>query len=1108
MAFISEDDIERACVNVLLNELHYDEHLNLYQAHLKDEAQANALFGRADVRGVVRMGQLAASLKKLNPHAPPAVLAEAQRLLTEARPGLSRYEANRVVTQMLQKGLTLPGAKNAKGEAVLTRVRFLDFEHPAHNHFAVVQQLTIRGKATRRPDLLVFVNGLPLVFVELKNATEDTRQAYEKNLTDYRRDIAQLFDYNLVVVLSNAYVTKVGSHTADWEQFFNWEKIADENEAVVPKGETDIERVMRALFRKETLLDVLENFVFFYAGRAKIVAKNHQYLGVNNAVAALGARAALLGKLGVFWHTQGSGKSFSMAYFVQKVRHRVPGAAALKFVLVTDRDDLEDQLWKTFVRSGLLDPKQPARASSAAHLAELVRAGAPVIFTLIQKFKNPSGKGSGAFAELTARGEDYVILVDEAHRSQYKDLGDNMRRAFRGASYLAFTGTPLLDAVETTKEWFGGYVSQYNFQESVTDGSTVPLYYHNRVPQMMLQNDALNDDFAEIMADENLSDEQQERLTRKYANIVSVITDHDRLDAVAQDIVGHFPHRGYLGKGMVVSLDKPTAVKMYDKVKARWALRLKELQGQLNALPAGSPARLALEQTRKWMKETEMAVVVSEEAEEEAKFLKLGLDIRPHRAFMNKTWGDDHATIEDRFRKDGDPLRLVFVCAKWLTGFDAPTVSTLYLDKPLQNHTLMQTIARANRVAVALDAAGAVADEHTLTPIGKMNGLVVDYYGLMAGGRLEKALAKYARAKNTTEGEKTDYPAEDFEVLLSYLDVSIAEAVKFLARQGLSLAEVLDSPATFDKLDQLDDMADVLSKTEELKKEFSVFQTAVTSFYQACKPDILTEELLKGGGPYQGQYRRTKDALEYVRRIISRQQDHHSGDFDEARAKADSLIDEAIVAQGGGKGYLIDADGKEINLSGLDLEKLQERFKAQPRKNLAIADMVAFLQDRTQQLLNRNVNRVDLAQKLHDIIQHYNTASSDVAQFFAALKEYAEKLRDEEKRSAAEGLSEEELEIFDLLFVSELKPAEKDRVKRAAQHLLAKLRDNETKKEVLTPDWHKNPQLQLRVQEMIGGVLDKELPQEGYPKPIFVEKREAVYQHLLSLATLGGRYWA
>ncbi|WP_035558071.1 type I restriction endonuclease subunit R [Hymenobacter sp. IS2118] len=1122
MAFISEDDIERACVKVLREELGYDEHINLYDQHQKDEAAANAKFGRADSRDVVRLGQLRASLQKLNSHAPAAVLAEAERLLTEIKPG-NAFDRNKAVTKLLQEGVSLPGDRNAAGEPVNTRVRYVDFDQPANNHFAVVQQLTIRGKKTRRPDLLVFVNGLPLVFVELKNSTEETRQAYDKNLTDYRRDIERLFDFNLVVVLSNALVTKVGSHTSDWEHFFNWERDDEEEPAALAKGEVDVVRVMQTLFRKETLLDLLDNFVLFYAGRQKIVAKNHQYLGVNRAVAALGRKEALAGKLGVFWHTQGSGKSFSMAYFVQKVRRTVPGGEELKFVMVTDRDDLEEQLWKTFVRAGLLsdDRKAPeTRARSGEHLGKLVRAGAPVVFTLIQKFKNPSGRGGAGFPQLTPAADaqlkggesNYVVLVDEAHRSQYNDLGENLRRAFPGASYLAFTGTPLLDAVQTTREWFGGYVSQYNFQQSVLDGSTVPLFYHNRVPKMELQNDALNEEFADIMADENLSEEQQETLTRKYASVMTVLTDSDRLDAVAQDIVGHFPDRGYLGKGMVVSLDKPTAVRMYDKVQTHWKLKQREVQKALNAAAEGSEARAELLRRRKWMQETEMAVVVSEEAEEEQKFDRLGLNIRPHRELVNRTWGDDHQTIEDRFREPTDKLRLVFVCAKWLTGFDAPTVSTLYLDKPLQNHTLMQTIARANRVAAALDANGLVATDTTLYPIAKTNGLIMDYYGLMDSKRLEKALVLYASTKRVDEDkpEGPKIPVEGFDVLLGYLDEAIGEAVAFLTKQGLSLDEVLQSGATFDKLGQLEDMADRLVKTEELKKEFGVYQTAVTSFYQACKPDILTEELLLGGGPYKGRYRRLKDALEYVRRIMQ-QGEGDSSDLDEAHKRVRELIDPSIVAQGDGRGYHIDAQGQELDLSGIDLEKLQERFNTRPHKNLAIADLKAFLTDKVQGLLSRNVSRVDLAERLHEIIQRYNTASSDVTAFFQELKAYTEKLQAEEKRAAAAGLSDAELEIFDLLFVSALKPGEEAKVKLAAQHLLEKLRSQEAKRTVMAPDWHKNSSLQQEVLVYIGQALDddnKGLPKESYPDPVFLEKRKAVYDHLLNLATLGNRYWA
>ncbi len=1101
--YISENDIERACVEVLMHEIGYDEHLNLWQ--LPDDG--NAAFGRTNAKEVVRMGQLRASLQKLNPAAAAEVINAAIIELTQSRVQLTPFAANRAVTKLLREGFDVP-TRNAHGDAVSERIRFIDFDEPANNHFAVVQQLTIHGKATRRPDLLIYVNGLPLVFIELKNAVEATRQAYNKNLSDYRRDIPQLFDWNLVVVLSNTLETKVGSMTADWEQFFNWEKIEDETETPVAAKEVDLLRVMRGLLRKDTLIDVLENFVLFYADRAKIVARNHQFLGVNNVLESFRKRADQHGKLGVFWHTQGSGKSFSMAYLVQKIKRKERGS--FKFAFITDREDLEDQLHKTFVRSGLIAEKESVRAKSAADLEEKILNSQTFVFTLIQKFKS---KGRGAiYPKLTDR-DDIIVVVDEAHRSQYKDLGDNMRKAMPCANYIAFTGTPLLDAVETTREWFGEYVSRYDFADSVADGSTVPIFYQNRVPKMQLQNDTLNDEYAEIIEDENLSDEQTERLTKEFANITTVITDHDRLETIAENIVNHFPERGYLGKGMVISIDKPTAVKMYDKVKRHWGLKITTLRGQINALPEGAAERAELERKRKWMRDTEMCVIVSYEGDEETRFDKLGLNIRPHREMMNKTWNENHDTIEDRFRNAHDKLRLVFVCAKWLTGFDAQTVSTLYLDKPMQNHTLMQTIARANRVAPALDSAGNVATEKSAERHEKKCGLVVDYIGVFK--RLEKALKKYARPN----GDKTEYPAEDFNDLLNYLEASINEGVKFVSRQGLNVQEIIESPELFPRLSSFRQtvpnrpvetqtftllakfkaIADALSKTEELKKEFSVYQTAMTSFYEACKPDILTEELLRDG-PYRGKYKRAKEVFEYIRKIITRQIEDEDS-LAQARDKADVLIDESIVSGG----YTIQSL-KEIDLSHVDFEKLEQRFNASPYKNLSLTDLVDFLQERLRQLLERNVSRVDLAAKLQEIISHYNTTSSDVESFFKALKEYAQNLRHEEKRAAAEGLTESELEIFDLLFKADLTPADKRRVKATAQALLQKLKDNEIQRTVLTADWHKNEQSRRYVNKMVGDFLHDGLP-ESYDKPTFKQKQEAVFTHLYNIAERGQAYW-
>lgn len=1081
--YISENDIEEACVKVLMQELRYDEHLNLWRL----PEDGNAVFGRSDAHDVVRLDRLRKSLRDINKGVSAQVIDTAIGELTQSRAHLTPFEANRAVTHLLLKGSDVP-IRNARGEMVEERVRFIDYGNPEKNHFAVVQQLTIHGKATRRPDLLIYVNGMPFVFVELKNAVEATRQAYDKNLVDYRRDIPQLFHYNLVAVLSNTLETKVGSMTADWEQFFNWEKIEDEKEQPVPANDVDLLRVMRALFRKETLIDLLENFVLFYADRAKIVAKNHQFLGVNNVFDDFQQRQERDGKLGVFWHTQGSGKSFSMAFLAQKIRRKVPGS--FKFVFVTDREDLEDQLYKTFVRSKLISEKDGVRARSSDDLTEKIQNSSSYVFTLIQKFKS---KGRGATYPKLSDRDDIIVVVDEAHRSQYKDLGENMRKAMPRANYIAFTGTPLLDAVETTKEWFGDYVSRYDFADSVADGSTVPIFYQNRVPKVQLQNDTLNDEYAEIVEDENLTDEQRERLTQEFANITTIITDNDRLESIAENIVRHFPERGYLGKGMVISIDKETALKMHDKVKRLWDLKIKNLRGRMNAAPEGSQERAALRLRLDWMRETEMCVIVSYEANEEAKFDKLGLNIRPHREKMNRTYGDEHETIEDRFRNPKDKFRLAFVCAKWLTGFDAPTVSTLYLDKPMQNHTLMQTIARANRVAPALDAAGNVATDDSTERHEKKMGLVVDYIGVFK--RLEKALSKYARPK----GDKTAYAAEDFDDLLGYLDASINEGVKFMNAHGLPVQEIIESRETFKNLSQFNAFADDLSKTEELKKEFSVYQTAITSFYEACKPDILTEELLRGS-PYRGSYKRTKETFEYLRKIINRKVEDDDK-LSQARDKADVLIDESIVSAG----YTIDSL-KEIDLSQLDLDKLQQRFRATPYKNLAITDMVDFLKERLRQLLERNVNRTNLAQELQDIISNYNNVSSDVEAFFKALREYAERLRDEEKRAAAEGLTEEELEIFDLLFKEDLSEADQKRVKQAAQVLLQKLKDKETCRTVLTTDWHKNVQLQKSVEKMIGDVLDKTLP-PVYDESTFNEKKKTVYAHVYNIASRGKAYW-
>ena len=1097
-----EDDIENRCVELIMTELSYDTHINCF--HDKDDG--NARFGRTDAREVVSQRWLRAALRKLNPSVKSAVLAEAEAELTRNRDHQNRLAANKNIHDLLTNGLNLD-THTDKGAPQQVKVRFIDFETPSNNHFAVVQQLTIKGKQTRRPDLLIYVNGLPLIFIELKNLTEPTRQAYDKNVKDYRRDIPHLYHYNLLLILSNGVETKVGSMTSEWEHFFNWEKVNSENDLVVPEGQEDFAQVLRGLCRKDVLIDMLENFVLYYNDVAKIVAKNHQYLGVNNAFKAFENRSETgeaKGKLGVFWHTQGSGKSFSMVYFVKKIEKHY--GKHFKFVILTDRADLEQQIHKEFKRTGLIPEQQsdakttlqtvPKKSSVVAKSRDDLQARLKnddrLVFAMIQKFSMPT-KGTD-YPQLTDKN-NIVVLVDEAHRSQYNDLAQNMRRAMTNAQFMAFTGTPLLGKGDPTEEWFGPCISRYDFVDSVNDGSTVRLFHQNRVPKMALMNDALNEDIANIFLDENLNEAEQEQLLRENSTIETVIGDSDRLDEIARDLVKHFVARGYLGKAMMISITKQVTVRMYDAVQKNWRIHKQALMQQRTGLPHDSPLRAELDKTIKFMDATKMAVIISHSPNDVEDFKKRGLNLQPHIDLMEKV-GKNYETIEDRFKEPDDPLRLVFVCAKWLTGFDAPTISTLYLDKPMQNHTLMQTIARANRVAPALNSLGFTAKEDETDRNEKKSGFIIDYIDVFTN--LEKALAKYG--KDRKDGSGKDYPAETFAELLAYLDAAIRLGIDYLANLQLDIRSIINRNDVFDDIKEFEFFADTLSETEEIKKSYGVHQTAITAFYQACKPDINNENALTMGENI-GKYKRIRDIFEYIRKIISRKAKGDSN-YEDARIKSEQLIDESIIS----KGYTI-KPMDEIDLSSIDLDKLQARFEQAPYKHLAISDMVQFLQDRIAQLLARNVTRIDLAERLQDIINHYNERGSDVQAFFKALRDYATQLRTEEVRAAAEGLTEAELEIFDLLFQEKLTKEEKQKVKLAAKTLLEKLKDNEVQRKILVTDWFRHTQTQGKVKDMISDVLDI-LPATTYTLPIFHEKVNAVYNHLYKTAAIGQQYWA
>lgn len=1079
--FISEDDIEQALLQRLQHLCGFDT-LNCFTAQPDDLDDGS---GRSDKREVILANRVRAALERLNPQAPAHAVDQALAQLLQPRTAMSLVAANREMDGLIRDGVPVtykPESGPQAGQTVTERLRVIDFDAPdpraGRNHYLAVSQLWIRGEhGYRRPDVLLYVNGLPLVFIELKNSNVKLRAAFNDNLTTYKAEIPQLFTANALCLLSNGIETRLGSLTAQWEHFFTWLRVDDEKEqldrkAIAAQG-LSVERVVLGLLRPERLLDYVENFCVFYRETQKVIAQNHQFIGVNNAFEQFTRRGEFGGKLGVFWHTQGSGKSFSMVFYTRKIFRKLTGN--FTFVVVTDRDDLDGQIYRNFLHTGVVAPKDDVRPRDSAQLREMLGKNKRVVFTLIQKFRYDKGKDY----PLLSDRDDIVVIVDEAHRTQYAGLAENMRAGLPRANFLAFTGTPLLGSERKTNAWFGDYVSEYNFQQSVEDGATVPLFYEKRVPEVLIQNDDLSEEFVEILEDENLDVEAQEKLERRFAQEMEVVKREDRLDTIARDIVYHFPRRGYLGKGIVISVDKFTAVTMFDKVQALWKAEIKALNGRISATK-NDVERQRLKQLKAWMSAVQMAVIVSEEAGEEEKFAKKNLDIKPHRQRMNAL--DEHGhDIEFNFKDPEHPLQLVFVCAMWLTGFDAQTVSTLYLDKPMQGHTLMQTIARANRVS-----------GYEILGVAKRNGEIVDYYNVFR--RMKKALKDYAAGP-----EDDDVPVREKSELFALLDEAIEQGFVFCQAQGVLLHEVLDRGDVFTRLDQFNVFADKLLASDELRKSFNVYENTISALYEACKPEVLSQK--KG---------RVVSAFQYLRGVMDAIVEQ--ADIDSAVQRIEALLDASVVVDNAEAfsakvfeaQYKIVQRGKAWDLSKVNVEKLREEFKQAPFRNIEIADLQSFLQRKLAEMLSQNTTRVNFLQRLQKVIDAYNSGATATDNYYDELTAFAEGLKEEAERHIREGLTEDELELFDLLKKESLTQDETQRVKLAAKHLLKRLVEEQPK--VLIQNWHQSAQTQKQVRAEIERVLDADLP-ESYDRTTFKQKCDNVYDLAVEYA-IRGRKWA
>ena len=1011
-----------------------------------------ASLGRETKGEVVLVPRLRAALTALNPGLPPEAIQTAIDELGRDRSAMSLEAANREVYALLKEGIAVSVPDAAQGGQKTERLRVVDWEHPARNDFLLVSQFSVTGALyTCRPDLVGFVNGLPWVVIELKKPGVPARAAFDENLTHYKKEIPQLFWFNALLIASNGTASRVGSLTADWGRFFEWKRVAREDE---PRR-VSLEVMLRGTCDPARLLDLVENFTLFSehkAGLVKVIGQNHQVLGVNNAITSMmAARQQGHGRGGVFWQTQGSGKSFSMVFFAQKVLRRLAGNWT--FVVVTDRVELDGQIAKTFKAVGAVSAAEgdACHAGSGAHLRELLRGNHRYVFTLIHKFQTP---------ELLTDRADVIVLTDEAHRSQYDTLALNMRGALPKALFLAFTGTPLIAGEERTKEVFGDYVSIYDFQQSIEDGATVPLFYENRTPELQLVNPDLNDDIYRLIEDADLDAEQETRLEKVLGRQYHLITRDDRLDTVARDIVRHFLGRGFVGKAMVVSIDKATALRMFDKVQAHWAAetaRVEQALGALSYLPPGG--ELTPEQARRDVQSaelkarlalltgTDMAVIVSPAQNEIAQMQALGLDIAPHRQRMN----DSQPPLDERFKDTEDPLRLVFVCAMWLTGFDAPSCSTVYLDKPMRNHTLMQTIARANRVFP-----------------GKHSGVIVDYANVFAS--LEKALALYGA------GQGGQSPVRDKQQLVGELRQALAAATGFCAARGVALEAIEAAPAaSLERLERIEDGLNALISPDPLRRDFLAHERLVGTLYQAVKPD-----------PVALEFAARVACLATLADAIRARLNPGVPDIAPVLGQITGLLDQSIT------GHAIREDGPPpLDLSKINFEALAQRFKASKHQNTELEVLKAAIRARLDKLIRLNHTRADFAEKFEALIEAYNAGSATIEALYQELLALSNSLDDEQQRHVREHLSEEELVIFDILTrpAPALGTEERAEVKKVVRLLLERL------KTLLVLNWRQKSAARSVLKLAIEDTLDAGLPR-AYTPEIYRQKCSAVFEHV------------
>lgn len=1042
--YSEEKLVQDSACDVLQNKLGW----KVAYAYNSEQLGVDGTFGRTSYKEVLLTREIRKVLKRLNPWINEQQIIEVITKLTRRISTASLIQINEEKYNYLRDGIPVT-VKRPDGRTEIKKAAIIDFNNAHNNEFLAVKELIVRGDLyNRRADIVGFVNGIPLLFIEAKRPDIDVRNAYEDNYKDYLDTIPQLFYYNAFIMLSNGLEAKVGTVGSKYEFFHEWKRL-DEHE----KGSVAFETMLLGICNKENFLDLLENFILFdhSDGRtAKILARNHQYLGVNKAVEAYSARKLKDGKLGVFWHTQGSGKSYSMAFFAQKIRRKMAGSPT--FVVLTDREELNTQISDTFENCGILGKDSKAKqciATSGEDLIAKLKGNPSFIFTLIHKFNKSD-------VEPIYPDHDIIIMSDEAHRSQYGLYADNMMKLLPTAARIGFTGTPLLSYDNITERTFGGYISIYDFKRAVEDGATVPLYYENRGAKLDdLQNPEITNEILDAIEAADLDSAQQEKLEKEFEKSIHILTAEPRLRSIAKDFVRHYSDVWTSGKAMFVCLNKVTCVRMYDYVQEYWKEEIKQLKKRIKA--ATQQEAQELERKLKWMEETDMTVVISQEQNEIQTFKAWGLDIETHRRKMVKR------DLDKEFKDSENPLRVVFVCAMWLTGFDVKCLSCLYLDKPLKAHTLMQTIARANRVNE-----------------GKSNGLIIDYIGIVEA--LKKALAEYTANVGNHDGVD---PTIDKEELIARILELIDILIAFFKQKDIYIVDFSDTKTNaFSRLSDLNEAANAVCGTVADKQTFTACASELHKLMKYIERDDISVDI-----------RRVYETIAAIHRMLKPKR--RDVDTTDLMVTINAIISEHIGMKES-LGQTEDATGSEyitrIDISAINFNILRKEFARVKHKNLLFNDLGEFIERSLDRLVAANPNRRDYFERYRQIIEEYNSGKdrTNIEKTFEALIQLVKELSEEESRYIREGFTtDDELAIFDLLKKDNPNKADIKKLKSTATEMYSKITEAISRMD----HWTDKDETTAEIQNLIRDILWRELP-ESYDERQIEVCRGDVFEYV------------